>query len=94
MYDVVKPKSFNVRMRNGKEVQIFREELMSDPTLRSLVTSFDRVMEDVVEAEYKREVAIHAHRSMKSQLEKVLKHYAEEKHGLNIEKGDENGSEN
>jgi hypothetical protein len=88
MIDFNKPKSFSVQMSDGKVMQVYREELMQDPNLRNIITSFDKLLEEIVEVEYRKEVLIHAHRSMKSKMEGALVEYLEKKHGLVSDKGD------
>lgn len=61
---------------NGKNVKIFRDEIMHDPKLKDIITTLDKINEELIQIEYEREKLLHAKFSLNAKLHKVANEYA------------------
>jgi len=60
---------------NGQDIKILRQEILDNPTLSTLLLNYERISNEIFEAEYQLRKAAHAKRSMEQELkEKMLKY--------------------
>ena len=85
---VIQPiKVFNIKY-DGKEIVVYREELMSDEILADALTSYERLLDDAVLAEYEMRKLVHARVSMMTELQNLVFKYVENKNNPKKEDGE------
>lgn len=71
-------KVFTVKYE-GENITIYREEIMRDETLADALTSYERLIDEVILAEYEMRKLVHARISMMNELQNLVFKYVKNK---------------
>lgn len=80
-------KVFNVKY-DDKDIAVYREELMRDEALADALTSYERLLDEAVIAEYEMRKLVHARVSMMNELQNLVFKYVQNKNKNNTSKED------